>query len=77
MLAPVWSSFTDAYTKNDVKWMQSIINKYEKVWVIYALAGTLLLLITPFFYKVWIGDQVQIPFALSVEMFLFFISQAL
>lgn len=76
MLAPLWSSFTDAYTKNDVLWMREIIKKYEVFWCVFAFLGVVLLLISPYFYKIWIGNHVQVPFMLSLEMFLFFAVQA-
>lgn len=77
ILSPIWSSFTDAYTKNDIVWMKSIIHKYEKLWLLFVVLGCVMLLISPLFYKLWIGDKVQIPLFLSLQVLLFFLTQAI
>lgn len=74
---PFWSAFTDAYTKKDFNWMKSTIRKLEVCWICLCVLGILMQLISPWFYHVWIGDTVSIPWTLSVSMMLFSLSSGL
>lgn len=73
---PLWSAFTDAYTKEDYLWMKSMISKMEKCWYIFIIVGVLMLLISPFFYKFWIGETVSMPMKISISMLFLVISQS-
>jgi len=65
---PLWSAFTEAYTKNDLDWIKGTIKTLEKIWLFLILFTILLLLVSPFLFKLWLGDKVQVPFVLSVAM---------
>lgn len=78
IISPFWSAFTDAYTQQDFKWMRSIMRKLEKGWLLCVGAALLMLLISPFFYKIWIGDEsVDMSLALSASVMIFILSQIL
>lgn len=74
ILTPFWSAFTDAYTKNDFTWMQSVFIKLNKTAILFIPVFLLMLLISPWFFEVWIGDLVTIPFTLSLCMGLYIMS---
>ena len=65
---PLWSAFTEAYTKNDLDWIKATIKTLEKIWLVLILFTVILLLISPYLFKLWLGDKVQVPFVLSVAM---------
>ena len=65
-LAPLWTSFTDAYTKKDYSWMRATIRKLEQTWIITIVICILMFVFSPFVYQLWIGDSVDIPFLLSI-----------
>ena len=65
---PLWSAFTEAYTKNDLDWIKATIKTLEKIWLVLILFTVILLLISPYLFKLWLGDKVQVPFLLSVAM---------
>ena len=69
--APLWSAVTDAYTKGEYAWIHSILNKYLIFFLIFLLAGVLLLFTSPFIYKMWIGESVDVTFSLSFWVLLF------
>lgn len=73
ILMPFWSAFTDAYVQKDTKWMQTTIYKLEKIWLVIALGGMVLLLFSKYFYRIWIGDKVIVPFSVSLLMLLYFL----
>lgn len=68
ILSPFWSAFTDAYTLGDFNWIKSIIRKLEWIWLLLIPLISILLILSNFVYKIWIGDSVKIPFTVSVVM---------
>lgn len=76
VLTPFWSAFTEAYAKNDFIWMQSTFKKLKKITLFYIPVFLLMLLFSPWFFKVWIGDSVTIPFTLSLFVGLYIIAMA-
>ena len=67
MLTPFWSAVTDAYAKNDVQWIKSMVRKYLNIFAIFVFIGIVMLLFSSLFYSIWIGkDVVYIPFYYSL-----------
>ncbi len=64
-LAPFWSMVTAAYFENDINWIKRAIHKIGYIWVLLVFAAILQLIFSPFLYKVWVGEKVEIPFAVS------------
>jgi len=71
IITPYWSAFTDAITKNDIKWIRNSINKLIKIWLLVVVGVIVLLAISKNFYLMWVGDKVYIPFLLSAFMGLY------
>lgn len=65
ILTPLWPAFTDAYTKKDFSWMNSIYKKMMKVWALSSLIIILMAVASPVAYKLWIGNKAVIPFAMT------------
>ncbi len=75
IITPFWSAFTDAYAQKDYNWMKSMFHKLEMcAWGAVGL-GIVMLAISPFFYKIWVGDVVQVPFFLSITVLLYMLTQ--
>jgi O-antigen/teichoic acid export membrane protein len=74
VMNPFWTAFTDAYVKGDIAWIKDIFNKLYKYWGILILLSIILLVLSPFIFKIWIGDKVEISFPLSFTMALYTIS---
>lgn len=68
IVTPLWSAYTDAYTKGDFDWIKSTLKFTKRVWL--ALIGLTLitLFISPWFFRLWLGDSVNVPFSLSIAM---------
>lgn len=75
ILTPFWSAFTDAYFQKDFIWMQKVQRKLECLWLLMIPLLALMLFLSSFFYNCWIGDQVNIPFSLSVSMAIYVLFQ--
>ena len=75
LVTPLWSSYTEAYVKNDTIWMVKVLKRMRFLFVLFVLGGLILLLISSKIYIYWIGDIVNIPFTLSILMCLYVILQ--
>jgi len=73
VLTPYWSGFTDAYTKRDFLWIRSSMKNLSKFSLGSMLLTILMVILSSFVYKLWIGDLVSIPFNLTLSMAVFFI----
>ena len=72
ILTPYWSTITEAYIKGDFDWIKQSMNNLIKI-----SAGSIFLLIimvsvSSFAYKIWVGDNIHIPFTLTLFMAIFF-----
>lgn len=65
ILGPMWSATTDAYTKGDIDWIKRTISKIHRILIIGTIGIVLMIFISEFIYKIWIGSDVKIPILLS------------
>lgn len=65
---PFWSAYTDAYHKRDFKWIRRITRKLAAFWLLMVVLVLVMLLCSGYFYHLWVGDKIQIPFVLSASM---------
>lgn len=77
VVTPFWAAFTDAYAQKDARWMKNCIKKLERLWLLTLVGGLLMLLVSPFLYKIWIGDNVDVPFALSISVLILTLTRTL
>ncbi len=75
LTTPIWAAVTDAITREDFQWIKNTINKYQKILLMFILAGIVMLAVSPWVYDLWIGNSVEISFALSLWVLLFSLSQ--
>lgn len=68
IITPLWSAYTDAYTKGDYAWIKKTLKMTQKLWLALSGFTLILLFISPWFFKLWLGDKVSVPFSLSVAM---------
>lgn len=76
ILTPFWSAVTDAYAKDDMGWIRQTLRKLNRLSVLMILGLIVLLLICPYVYSIWIGDELTIPFSLNLIIALYLIQQA-
>ena len=74
VITPFWSAFTEAYVKDDYAWIKTAIAKINKLWGILSMLSILMLISSPWLYKIWVGKSIIIPFTLSLAMCLYMIS---
>jgi O-antigen/teichoic acid export membrane protein len=66
VVMPFWSAITEAYAKNDLKWINSIIKKLRLIWCGVGIFGIFMLIISQWIYKIWIGPDINIPIMISL-----------
>jgi O-antigen/teichoic acid export membrane protein len=71
IMTPLWPAFTDAYTLKDFAWISSIIKKCNKLNLLLLIPLLLILIFCNQIYALWIGTEIEIPFEVSLLVFLF------
>lgn len=73
IVLPFWSAFTDAYQKGDILWMKKVVKGLERFWFFSSFAILVMLIVSDWVYKIWVGSAVVIDFSLSVAIAIFMI----
>jgi O-antigen/teichoic acid export membrane protein len=71
IMTPIWSAVTDAYTRKDFDWLKSTLKTLNKFSLICFIGIVVMLFCSPFVYSIWVGDKIEIPFAVSLTMALY------
>jgi len=73
-LEPFWSASTEAFLKNDIKWIKNGMKRYNQLHIVMVVVGCLMLLFSDEVYRLWLGKgKVIIGFDLSMWGFLYYI----
>lgn len=74
-LTPFWSAATEAYIKNDLKWIKESMKKYNILNIFFVLIGVIMLFFADTIYDLWLGKgTVQIDYLLSLWGLIFFMA---
>lgn len=71
IVAPYWSSFTQAFAVKDYDWIKKSVNNILKIWLLVPILLVVMILCSDWFYIIWVGEKITIPFSLSLSMALF------
>lgn len=71
LVAPYWSSFTEAYFSNDIVWIKKSIKNVTKIWLMVPVVLTIMIICAEKFYAIWLGKKVEVSLFLNVTMALF------
>lgn len=66
--APLWSATTDAYSKDDWRWIDNVVKNMRKVMLFFFVMLLAMLAVSGWVYQVWVGDGVVVGFGLSALM---------
>lgn len=73
VLTPFWSAFTESFIKNDMIWIKASIKNLMVMWLLVVVGVIFFLGFSKYFFLLWVGDKVKIPFMLSAFMGLYVI----
>jgi O-antigen/teichoic acid export membrane protein len=68
IMTPLWPAFTEANIKGDFVWIKAMVMKLQKICLMVFSLSMVMLVLSPFAYKLWVGDKVQVPFTLSIVL---------
>ena len=71
VMAPIWPAFTEANAKEDYPWIKLTISRLLKFCMLIFIIGALMLLVSPYVYRFWVGNKIVVPFTLSAVLFAF------
>lgn len=74
IITPFWSAYAEANVNGDYQWMKNTTKKLIKIVSIIALCGIIMVLISPYFYKIWLNGSVNVPFIITVLVFIYHIA---
>jgi len=65
IITPFWSAFTEAWAKNEINWIKKTMRKLMRTWGLLFIAGLVMLIFSPWIYRIWVGDKITVSFAMS------------
>lgn len=68
VVTPYWSATTDAWQRGDVDWIAKAIIKLRLSVLVIGIGLAVMVLLGPWIFRLWVGEQVEIPFLLSALM---------
>lgn len=71
ILTPMWSAITDAYVKKDLLWLKTNMRKSRFIFYLCTLVMLIMVLCSKIAYRVWVGDNVEITYTLSLSLAIF------
>jgi O-antigen/teichoic acid export membrane protein len=66
IVSPFWGAFIEAWTKQDIAWIQNIIKRLMKLWLVIVAIGLIMLVFSGFIFHAWIGKTFAVPILISV-----------
>ena len=78
IITPIWSATTDAFARNDIKWIKMTIRHVYIIFYIACLGLIFMVLLSPYMYKFWIGDKsTMLNMSTTIIMAIYAVSQML
>ena len=68
IISPMWNAYTDAYVKHDYAWIRRTFRYALVMWAGTIVAGLLMLVLSPYFFDLWIGQTVSVPMSVSASV---------
>ena len=71
ILAPLWSAYTDAFRKDELVWINTMLRRQIKIFGGLTVAVLILTLFLKPIVALWVGDSIQVNYSLGIAMALF------
>ena len=71
VIAPMWNAYTDAYVKKEFSWIKQTLQRTLSIWGLTLVVGLFMLLVSPYFYRLWVGESVNVPIRISCCVFIY------
>ena len=68
---PFWNATTDAYERHDTTWIEQASRKMNLLTALIFVAASVMTLVSPWVYDIWVGDKCTVPFGMTCMMALY------
>lgn len=68
IISPMWSATTEAYEKGDIIWIKRSMTSIHKILSIAIVILLIMVILSNWVYRIWVGTEVEIPYLLSILM---------
>lgn len=65
IIMPLWSAYTEAWRLGRTEWIQRTMKKIKTIYFIFAAGCLLVVVISPWIFKIWIGEKADVPMIMS------------
>lgn len=66
IVTPMWSASTEAYVRDDMKWLRNAARKMFYVCLLLLLITSIMTVFNQFAYKIWLKDAVLVPMSINI-----------
>lgn len=73
IITPFWSAYAEANVKEDYSWMKQTTHRLMEIVGVIGLMGIIMVAISPWFYKFWLHESVEVPLIITILVFGFHI----
>lgn len=71
IITPLWSAATEAFHLKDWQWFKSVEKRMLRLYLLITFGSIILVTLSNWFYHLWIGNTIQIPFTLTIVMIIY------
>jgi O-antigen/teichoic acid export membrane protein len=75
IMSPMWSAVTDAYAKSDFPWLKNTLKHLNILSLLFSTGVLFMIFISNWVYKFWVGEDITIPFSLSLTLGVYSVMQ--
>jgi len=66
VLVPFWNAYTEAFSTGETAWIRRSVRWLIRLWLGGCGVLVIMILVSDYVYRAWIGDRIDIPLSLSV-----------
>ncbi len=64
----LWPANVEAFRKGDFNWMKRNLKKLTRIWLGTVVIGLLMVVVSPFFFQLWLQGKVHVPMLLTLAV---------
>jgi O-antigen/teichoic acid export membrane protein len=68
VMTPLWTAFAEAHAKKDYDWIKKTVRNMQLLCLALVPLGIIMVLASPYVYRLWVGKAIEIPIALSAVL---------
>lgn len=68
IMMPLWSAFTDAWTRKDFSWITNTMKKLNYIWIALSILVMIMLILSKSVYILWVGSDLHVPNTYSIAL---------